>query len=67
MQIPHTDLSTETLRALVEDFASRDGTDYGETELSLEEKVNQIINLLDSGKMIITYDPDTESCAIQRP
>lgn len=66
MFIPHTALETDTLNALIEDFASRDGTDYGESELSLAEKTARIRLLLDKGTMVISFDPETESCALQR-
>ena len=65
MLIPHTALDPATLQSLIEDFASRDGTDYGEKELSLAEKVERIQQMLDQGKITITFDPDTESCALQ--
>ena len=64
MLIPHTALDPSTLQSLVEDFASRDGTDYGETELSLSEKVERIKQMLEQGKIAISFDPDTESCAL---
>jgi hypothetical protein len=34
--IPFQDLSPEALRGVVEEFVTRDGTDYGEFEVSLE-------------------------------
>ena len=65
MIIPHTALEPVTLQALIEDFASRDGTDYGENELSLADKSEKIRQMLDQGKIVISFDPDTESCALQ--
>ena len=38
MIIPYDQLSEEALNALIEDFVTRDGTDYGETELTVQEK-----------------------------
>ena len=35
MQIPHDQLSPQALRGLIEEFVTRDGTDYGTTEASL--------------------------------
>ena len=66
MLIPHTALEASTLEALISDFATRDGTDYGDQEISLGEKIQQIKSLLDEGKLVITFDPNTESCALQR-
>jgi uncharacterized protein YheU (UPF0270 family) len=62
--IPHRELQPETLRAMLEDFVTRDGTDYGEQECTLEARVSQVLGQLNSGKVAIVYAPDTESFSI---
>jgi uncharacterized protein len=57
---PH-DLEPDTLRAVIESFVLREGTDYGEHESSLEAKVAQVLLQLRCGEAHITYDPATES------
>ncbi|WP_084691912.1 YheU family protein [Desulfobacter vibrioformis] len=52
------------LDSVVEEFVTRDGTDYGEVEVPLETKVAQVIAQLRSGKAVIVFDPRTESCTI---
>lgn len=64
MIIPHQRLSPDTLTALVEEFASRDGTDYGAAEMSLAQKTRQLLQQLDQGHIVIVYDESTESCNI---
>ncbi len=64
MQIPYQQLSAGALRALIEEFVSRDGTDYGEQEVSLERKVMQVENLLREGLAVIVFDSNTETCDI---
>ena len=64
MKIPHQQLSSQALQALVEEFVSRDGTDYGNVEISLEEKTTQVIRLLDKGDIVILFDTDTEEFTI---
>jgi uncharacterized protein YheU (UPF0270 family) len=64
MEIPHQQLSLEALQTLVEEFVSRDGTDYGNVEISLEEKTSQVIRMLDKGDAVILFDAATESCTI---
>jgi uncharacterized protein YheU (UPF0270 family) len=64
MEIPHQQLSPEALQTLVEEFVSRDGTDYGNVEISLEEKTAQVIRMLDKGDIVIVFDAATESCTI---
>jgi len=56
MLIPHRELSAEALQGLIEEFVTRDGTDYGEWEVPLEKKVAQIMKQLDQGTLLIVYD-----------
>jgi uncharacterized protein YheU (UPF0270 family) len=62
--VPHAELSAAVLRALVESFVLREGTDYGERELSLDEKVARVIRQLERGDVHIVFDPETESVDI---
>jgi len=64
MRIPHTELNKSTLKSLIEEFVSRDGTDYGETEVSLDEKIEQIMQQLENNEIVIVFDPETESCTL---
>jgi uncharacterized protein YheU (UPF0270 family) len=58
------DLSPEALRGLVEEFVTRDGTDYGVVERSVEEKIVGVMAQLASGEARIVFDPETESANI---
>jgi hypothetical protein len=62
--IPYDQLSPETLYSVVEEFVTRDGTDYGEREVSLEVKISQIINQLKSNEALIVFDQESQSCNI---
>lgn len=62
MKIPHVALSPESLRGIIEEFVTREGTEYGIRDYSLEEKVNQILQKLDTKEVAIEYDPDTQTC-----
>jgi uncharacterized protein YheU (UPF0270 family) len=64
MIIPYTELSKETLHALIEDFVTRDGTDYGWDEMSRQEKAAHLLELLKSGDLLISYNEETESCGL---
>ncbi len=66
VQVPYQSLNPDTLRILVEDFVTREGTDYGDQEISLESKVQQVIGQLRLGAARIVYDGDTESCTISK-
>ena len=64
MIIPHDQLASETLTSLIEEFVSRDGTDYGEEELSLRGKVEQVREKLISGEAVILFSESTGQCNI---
>ncbi|NOX92067.1 MAG: YheU family protein [Gammaproteobacteria bacterium] len=64
MIIPHQELSPDALQALVEEFVTRSGTDYGTCETSLTEKVQQVVRQLENGEAVIVYDTTMEACNI---
>ncbi len=64
IQIVPTQLSPEALRAVVESFVLREGTEYGEREFSLDEKVAQVLRQLERGEARIVFDPQTQSVNI---
>ncbi len=62
--VPHTALTADLLRSVIESFVLREGTDYGEREFSLEEKVARVVRLLEHGEAQIIFDPLTDSVDI---
>jgi hypothetical protein len=64
IQIVHTQLSPEALRAVVESFVLREGTEYGEREFSLDEKVAQVLRQLERDEARIVFDAQTQSVNI---
>jgi len=63
--IPHTELSAEALRGVLEAFVLREGTDYGEREASLDQKVAQVLRQLERGEARIVFDAATQSVDIR--
>ena len=55
MIIPWQDLAPETLDNLIESFVLREGTDYGEHERSLEQKVSDVKRQLKSGDVMLVW------------
>lgn len=55
MIIPIEELSQEVLYNLVESFVLREGTDYGETEVSTEQKVAEVIQQLRDRSVVLLY------------
>ena len=66
MIIPYDELSEHALQSLIDDFVTRDGSDYGLEEMSRQEKAAQLLVALKSGEMLISYDDETESCGLVR-
>ena len=49
MLIPHAQLSPATLRAVVEEFATRDGTDHS----SVEQRIESVLSQLDANLVVV--------------
>nr|WP_320190321.1 YheU family protein [uncultured Desulfobacter sp.] len=64
VKILYDQLSPEALEGVVEEFVTRDGTDYGEREVPLEIKINQVMNQLRTGAAVIVFDSESETCNI---
>lgn len=65
VEVPSDALAPATLRALIEEFVTRDGTDYGRIERTLDEKVRAVLAQLASGEARIFFDPDSETTSIR--
>lgn len=65
MKIPWKELDAETLNNLIEHFVLREGTDYGEQEASLTDKVAGVRQQLEDGLAIIVYSEELDSIDIK--
>ncbi|GMM67453.1 YheU family protein [Alteromonas sp. MTD1] len=66
MIIPVDALEPDTLYSLAEAFVLREGTDYGEQEVELDVKVQQVLEKLKSGDAVVVYSELHESVDIKR-
>jgi len=66
IEIPHDRLSPEVLRKIIEEFVLREGTDYGQQEFSLEEKVSHVEAQLRKRAVVVVYDQATETVSLVR-
>jgi uncharacterized protein len=57
--VPHAALTLDVLTRIIESFVLREGTDYGESELSLQQKVAHVLRQLKSGEAQIVFDPNS--------
>jgi uncharacterized protein YheU (UPF0270 family) len=63
--IPYESLSGDALNGILDDFILREGTDYGAVEYSLEEKREQVKELLKKGKAGIFFEAESETCTLR--
>jgi uncharacterized protein YheU (UPF0270 family) len=64
IEIPKDRLTVGVVEAIAEEFIMREGTDYGSLELSLASKVAKVLGQIDNGDVVITFDPESESCTL---
>jgi uncharacterized protein YheU (UPF0270 family) len=62
--VPYTELSEDALRGVLESFVLREGTEYGERDVSLDQKVAQVERQLQRGEAQIVFDPESQTIDI---
>ncbi|HEY6453554.1 MAG TPA: YheU family protein [Steroidobacteraceae bacterium] len=62
--VPYSEMPEPTLRAVVESFVLREGTEYGAREFTLEEKVAHVIAQLERGLAQVVFEPGSQSINI---
>lgn len=63
MIIPYQQLQADTLRRLLEDFVTREGTDNGD-DTPLAGRVASVRQALSRGEAVIVFDPLSEQCQL---
>jgi len=67
IEVPWTEIAPDTLHNLAEEFVTRDGTDYGARERSLEEKVEGLLAALRRGDAKIYFEATSGTINIVAP
>ena len=62
--IPVSKLSSEALQGVIEEYISREGTDYGDIEVSATTKFRQVKHKLENGSAVLIFDDETETTNI---
>jgi len=60
MQVPHRLLASGTLRAIVAEFVTRDGTDHS----AVEARIEQVLGQLEAGDVELHFERETGTCNI---
>jgi len=63
-KIPINKLSAKALQGVIEEYISRDGTDYGEIEVSRETIFRHVKQKLETRLAILIFDDETETTNI---
>lgn len=61
MIIPYQSLTVETLDNLLKEHVYREGTNYGEHEISIETQIEQLKRQLKQGDIVLVYSEVHES------
>ncbi|MEK9822349.1 MAG: YheU family protein [Gammaproteobacteria bacterium] len=62
--IPWDSLSETALRGIVEEFVTREGTEYGARPVSLDEKRRAVMRQLEAGEVLITFNDEDQTCSL---
>jgi uncharacterized protein YheU (UPF0270 family) len=64
VEVPYQDINPETLRNMIEEFVSRDGSDWGDAGGSMEAKIEQVLRQFKAGKIIVAFDLTSQTANI---
>lgn len=61
IEVPYSLLSPDALRGVLQSVVLREGTDYGERERTLEQKVAELLERLHRGEARIVFDSRSQT------
>jgi len=61
LDIPIERINPETLRRMIEEFVTREWSELGDSDCSLDEKVDQVMGQLQDKRARIVYDSSSET------
>jgi uncharacterized protein YheU (UPF0270 family) len=64
VDVPYEQITPSTLRVLIEEFVSREWSELSDSNHTLDEKVEQVLQQLRDKKAKIVYDLTSETCNI---
>ena len=64
MIVPWQEIPADTLTNLIEEFVTRDDTDYGEREVPLSTRVEQVRRQLQKKEALVWFDELADSVTI---
>jgi uncharacterized protein YheU (UPF0270 family) len=64
VEVPYDRLDPETLRNLIQEFVTREGSDWGDRDGTLEDKVGQVLQQLRDKKVKVVFDLTSQTANI---
>ena len=64
--VPRSSLSASAVTGLVEEFILREGTDYGHSDVTLDQKKDRVFRQLEGGHIQIVFSSKTENCTLMQ-
>jgi uncharacterized protein YheU (UPF0270 family) len=61
VKVPYQQIDPETLRRMIQEFVTRDGSDWAETGCALEDKVEQVLQQLKNKQIKVVFDLKTQT------
>ena len=65
MEIPYEKIPHDLLINMIREFVMREGTDYTHRDITIEEKIEQVLKQIKSGRVVVTFDAETESFTLR--
>ena len=56
LDIPYDQIPQDTLQRMIQEFVTRDGTDWADVGCTLEDKVEQVLQQLRNKKIKVVFD-----------
>jgi len=64
VDIPCDQIDSETLRNMIQEFVTRDGSDWGDPGGTLEDKIAQVLKQLKNRQVKVVFDLKSETANI---
>lgn len=64
VEVPMESINPDTLRNLIAEFVTREWEEVGDSRFTLNDKINQVLQLLQEKKARVVFDLTTNTCNI---
>lgn len=61
VEVPYKQIDPQTLRRMIQEFVTRDGSDWAEIGCTLEDKVEQVLQQLKNRQIKVVFDLKTQT------